>query len=112
MTRISPVLVTLAAGALAIVEAGAAQQFDVSAPSSEPVPGFASIDVGGRSLRYKCFGAGVPTVLIEPGGGVSLETVFSLDRPIGWAMIVPQISKLTRVCVYDRCGQARREGSA
>lgn len=109
MTRISPVWVTLAAGALAIVEVDAAQQFDVSAPSAEPVPGFASVDIGGRSLRYKCFGEGVPTVLIEPGGGVSLETVFSLDRPIGWAVIVPQISKLTRVCVYDRAGLGRSD---
>jgi hypothetical protein len=83
MTTISSILVAVTTGALAIAEAGAAQQFDVSAPSATPVPGFASVDIGGRSLRYKCFGAGTPTVLIEPGGGVSLETVFSWDKPIG-----------------------------
>jgi len=71
--------------------------------------GFASVDIGGRSLRYQCFGEGTPTVLIEPGGGVSLETVFSWDKPIGWAVIVPQISKLTRVCVYDRAGLGRSD---
>lgn len=109
MTTSSSLLVTLAASALAIAKAGAAQQFDVSAPSAEPVPGFTSVDIGGRSLRYNCFGEGTPTVLIEPGGGVSLETVFSLDTPIGWAVIVPQISKLTRVCVYDRAGLGRSD---
>jgi len=74
--------------------------------------GFASVDIGGRSLRYQCFGEGTPTVLIEPGGGVSLETVFSWDKPIGWAVIVPQISKLTRVCVYDRAGLGRSDPAA
>jgi pimeloyl-ACP methyl ester carboxylesterase len=109
MTAIRSTVTALTAGVLAIIEVGAAQQFDVSAPSAEPVPGFASVDIGGRSLRYKCFGAGTPTVLIEPGGGVSLETVFSWDKPIGWAVIVPQISKLTRVCVYDRAGLGRSD---
>jgi pimeloyl-ACP methyl ester carboxylesterase len=84
-------------------------QLDASAPSAEPVPGFASVDIGGRSLRYRCTGEGTPTVLIEPGGGVSLETVFSWGRPIGWAVIVPQISKQTRVCVYDRAGLGRSD---
>jgi pimeloyl-ACP methyl ester carboxylesterase len=100
---------SLLASAVAITKVGAAQPFDVGAPAAEPTPGFASIDIGGRSLRYKCFGEGAPTVLIEPGGGVSLETVFSLDQPIGWAVIVPQISKLTRVCVYDRAGLGRSD---
>jgi len=48
-------------------------------------------------------------VLIEPGGGVSLETVFSWGKPIGWAVIVPQISRITRVCVYDRAGLGRSD---
>ena len=90
-------------------QADAAQQFDVSAPSPKPVSGFVSIDIGGRSLRYRCTGEGAPTVVIEPGGGVSLETVFSWDKPIGWAVVVPQISKLTRVCVYDRAGLGRSD---
>jgi pimeloyl-ACP methyl ester carboxylesterase len=109
MTAIRATLAALAIGVLATVQAGAAQQFDASAPSAEPVPGFASVDIGGRSLRYKCFGEGTPTVLIEPGGGVSLETVFSWDRPIGWAVIVPQVSKVTHVCVYDRAGLGRSD---
>jgi pimeloyl-ACP methyl ester carboxylesterase len=99
---------TLLAGVLAAVQAGAAQ-LDASAPSAEPVPGFASVNIGGRNLRYRCSGEGTPTVLIEPGGGVSLETVFSWGKPIGWAGIVPQISKLTRVCIYDRAGLGRSD---
>jgi pimeloyl-ACP methyl ester carboxylesterase len=102
-------LVMLAVPAMALTQADAAQQLDASAPSAKPVPGFASIDIGGRSLRYKCFGEGTPTVLIEPGGGVSLETVFSWEKPIGWAVVVPQVSKLTRVCVYDRAGLGRSD---
>jgi pimeloyl-ACP methyl ester carboxylesterase len=108
VTAIRSTLPALAAGLLAIAQSDA-QQLDASAPSAEPVPGFASVDIGGRSLRYKCFGEGTPTVLIEPGGGTSLETVFSWNRPIGWAVIVPQISKLTRVCVYDRAGLGRSD---
>jgi len=91
--------------------AGFAQQLDASAPSAEPVPGFVSVDIGGRSLRYRCTGEGTPTVIIEPGGGVSLETVFSWGRPIGWAAVVPQVSKLTRVCVYDRAGLGRSDAA-
>lgn len=60
-------------------------------------------------MRYQCYGVGVPTVIIEPGGGTSLETVFSWNRPIGWAVIVPEIAKTTRVCAYDRAGLGRSD---
>ena len=40
-------------------------QRDPGAPSADPVPGFASVDIGGRSLRYKCIGDGTPTVIID-----------------------------------------------
>jgi pimeloyl-ACP methyl ester carboxylesterase len=86
-----------------------AQQLDASAPSVEPVPGFASVDIGGRSLRYKCAGQGSPTVIVEPGLGISLETVFSWDRKMGWALIFPKIQKATRICVYDRAGLGRSD---
>lgn len=108
MTTSRSTLLLLTAGASAIGSA-VAQQFDASAASAKPVTGFASVDVGGRSLRYRCSGDGTPTVLIEPGGGVSLETVFSWDKPIGWAVVVPQVSKVTRVCVYDRAGLGRSD---
>lgn len=94
---------------LAVAVPASAQQFDPGAPSARPVEGFASVDVGGRSLRYMCAGEGSPTVLIEPGGGVSLETVFSLERPIGWANVFPAVKKATRICVYDRAGLGRSD---
>ncbi|WP_129645232.1 alpha/beta fold hydrolase [Peristeroidobacter agariperforans] len=85
------------------------QQWDASAPSAEPVPGFTSIDIGGRSLRYNCQGSGAPTVIIEPGGGVSLETVTSWNLSRGWPVIIRDIAKTTRVCAYDRAGLGRSD---
>jgi len=109
MRTIRSTLLLLVVGVLTCRQIDAAQSLDASAPSAEPVPGFASVDIGGRSLRYRCAGEGTPTVLIEPGGSVSLETVFSWGKPIGWSVIVPQISQLTRVCVYDRAGLGRSD---
>jgi len=56
-----------------------------------------------------CAGEGTPTVLIEPGGGASMETVFSLQKPIGWANVFPEVKKVTRTCVYDRAGLGRSD---
>ena len=84
-------------------------QRDPGAPSADPVPGFASVDIGGRSLRYKCMGDGTPTVIIEPGGGVSVETVMSWKLPTGWPFIIPAVAKTTRVCAYDRAGLGRSD---
>jgi pimeloyl-ACP methyl ester carboxylesterase len=84
-----------------------AQQMSAGIPSDRPTPGFLSADIGGRNLRYMCAGSGTPTVLVEQGMGVSVETVFSWDKPVGWAAIFPQITKVTRMCVYDRAGLGR-----
>lgn len=103
-------IAALAASLLAIQAHG--QRFDPGAPSAEPMPGFRSVDIGSRSLRYRCYGTGTPTVIVEPGGGTSLETVFSWNRPIGWAIIVPEIAKTTTICVYDRAGLGRSDKAA
>jgi pimeloyl-ACP methyl ester carboxylesterase len=95
--------------ALLLVAADGQAQSDPGAPSAEPVPGFASVDIGGRSLRYKCAGKGAPTVIIEPGGGVSLETVISWKIPFGWPVVIPEVAKTTRVCAYDRAGLGRSD---
>jgi pimeloyl-ACP methyl ester carboxylesterase len=87
-------------------------QSDPGAPSAEPVPGFASVDIGGRSLRHRCTGSGAPTVIIEAGGGVSLETVISWNLTRGWPVIIPAIAKSTRVCAYDRAGLGRSDKAA
>lgn len=79
-----------------------AQQGSAGVRVGNPVEGFQSADIGGRSLRYMCKGQGAPTVIVEQGGGISIETVFSWEKAVGWAAIVPVIAKTTRMCVYDR----------
>lgn len=78
-----------------------------SIPPATPTPGFVDAKVAGQTLRYYCQGAGSPTVVVEQGGGISLEAVFSWERPVGWAALAPKIASLTRVCVYDRVGLGR-----
>jgi pimeloyl-ACP methyl ester carboxylesterase len=62
-----------------------------------PAPG-QLIDIGGYRLHLYCVGdstAGSPTVILEAGlGGVSPT----------WALIQPEVAKVTRVCAYDRAG--------
>jgi pimeloyl-ACP methyl ester carboxylesterase len=52
------------------------------------------VDVGGYRLHLYCTGEGNPTVVIVGG--------FSFD----WALVQPEIAKLTRVCTYDTAGTA------
>lgn len=56
------------------------------------------VDVGGYRLHLYCTGnhvAGNPTVILEQGlGGISSA----------WALIQPEVAKVTRVCSYDRAG--------
>lgn len=49
----------------------------------------------GRRLNLYCTGSGAPTVVLEAGHGDGLTT---------WARVQPRVSKLTRVCSYDRAG--------
>ncbi len=62
-----------------------------------PTPG-QLIDIGGYRLHLYCMGeskGGSPTVILEQGlGGTSPA----------WALIQPEVAKVTRVCAYDRAG--------
>jgi pimeloyl-ACP methyl ester carboxylesterase len=62
-----------------------------------PAPG-QLIDIGGYRLHLYCTGEstdGSPTVILEQGlGGMSPA----------WALIQPEVAKVTRVCAYDRAG--------
>lgn len=80
------------------------QQTLAGAPVSTPTRGFRSADIGGRTLRYLCAGTGSPTVVVEQGMAISMETTFSWKEPVGWAVIFPRIAAVTHVCVYDRAG--------
>jgi pimeloyl-ACP methyl ester carboxylesterase len=62
-----------------------------------PMPG-KLIDMGGYRIHLYCTGertAGEPTVILESGTGAA-----SPD----WGLVQPEISKITRVCSYDRAG--------
>lgn len=53
------------------------------------------VDVDGYRLHINCQGIGSPTVIMESGLG---------EPSLNWALVQPQISTTTRVCVYDRAG--------
>jgi pimeloyl-ACP methyl ester carboxylesterase len=64
-----------------------------------PPPG-ELIDIGGFRLHLYCTGEhqeGSSTVILEAGGG---------NASPDWAMVQPEIAKVTRVCSYDRAGRA------
>ena len=78
-----------------------------AAPILKPVEGFLSAQAGTLTLRYRCDGKGSPTVIVEQGGGISIERVFSWERPVGWAALFPNLAQRTRTCVYDRADLGR-----
>jgi pimeloyl-ACP methyl ester carboxylesterase len=62
-----------------------------------PPPG-QLIDIGGYRLHLSCQGeseAGAPTVVLDAGLG---------EDGSSWALVQPEVARLTRVCVYDRAG--------
>jgi pimeloyl-ACP methyl ester carboxylesterase len=65
-----------------------------------PPPG-RMIDVGGHRLHLYCTGEGSPTVVLEAGLGLGMVT---------WRKVQPPVSRLTRVCSYDRAGYGWSEG--
>jgi len=68
--------------------------------SKAPPPPGKLVDVGGWRLHLNCTGnnkGARPTVVLESGSGD-----FSFD----WSLVQPDISRLTRVCSYDRAGNA------
>jgi pimeloyl-ACP methyl ester carboxylesterase len=53
------------------------------------------IDIGGYRLNLNCTGQGSPTVVVDSGlGGYSTD----------WRIVQADISKVTRICSYDRAG--------
>jgi pimeloyl-ACP methyl ester carboxylesterase len=53
------------------------------------------VNIGGYRLHLDCTGQGATTVVLESGLG---------DDRLVWYKVQPAISKLTRVCSYDRAG--------
>ena len=60
------------------------------------------VDVGGYKLHLYCLGSGDPTVVMESGSG---------ETGLSWALVQPEIARLTRTCVYDRAGYGWSEAS-
>jgi pimeloyl-ACP methyl ester carboxylesterase len=59
-----------------------------------PPPG-QLIDVGGYRLHLHCEGEGHPTAVFEAA---------MWDAGLTWSLVQPDVSTLTRACVYDRAG--------
>lgn len=59
-----------------------------------PPPGHL-VDVGGFRLHINCSGEGTPTVVLDAALGGS---------SISWTLVQPSLSRMTRVCSYDRAG--------
>lgn len=62
-----------------------------SSPDLSAIKG--KFDIGGRSLYLECSGSGSPTVVMDAGLG-NMHTT--------WQAVAPAVSKLARVCTYDR----------
>src|SRR5918998_5487258 len=91
-------LITAAAVAVAILVLSPKTPFAQTSgrdPASQ-MPG-KMVDVGGYRLHINCAGRGNPTVVLIAGSGD-----FSFD----WGLVQPDVSRLTRVCAYDRAGIA------
>ena len=70
---------------------------DVKKPPSPPGK---LVDVGGWRLHLNCAGSSKrngPTVVLEAGSGD-----FSFD----WSLVQPSVARFSRVCSYDRAGNA------
>ena len=86
----------LVIGLAGVVTAGIAYQLLGSYADRKrfPPPG-RMIDVDGTSLHLSEQGTGRPVVVLEAGIAAT---------SIGWALVQPEIAKVTTVCSYDRTG--------
>jgi pimeloyl-ACP methyl ester carboxylesterase len=90
---LSPVLVLLL---LASVGGAAATLRTALAGGPPPMPG-QLYDVGDHRLHLSCTGSGGPTVVLLGGMG---------ESSAAWGLVQPAVAATTRVCSYDRAGQA------
>jgi pimeloyl-ACP methyl ester carboxylesterase len=60
------------------------------------------IDVGGFRLHLNCAGDGRPTVILDAALGAS---------SVSWALVQPEVARLTHVCSYDRAGFGWSDGA-
>jgi len=84
---------------LASSTAAAAQSATTRASDTTqaPAPWGRLVELGGYRLHLYCTGQGTPTVVLSAGAG---------DFATDWALVQPEVAKRTRVCSYDRSGEA------
>jgi pimeloyl-ACP methyl ester carboxylesterase len=90
---LAPVLAVLT---LAPLGATIANISEVRVRQTQPAPG-TTYDVEGHRMHLWCQGQGGPTVVLFNGLG---------EISTSWAHITDQVRSTTRVCAYDRAGQA------
>jgi pimeloyl-ACP methyl ester carboxylesterase len=82
---------------LALVALGGAFETVMEAvTSNNPPSGGRTYLVAGRTLYLRCMGSGSPAVILFNGLG---------ERTPSWAWVQEDVSRQTRVCVFDRAGQ-------
>jgi pimeloyl-ACP methyl ester carboxylesterase len=64
---------------------------------ARPTPRGRLVDIGGYRLHLYCTGSGSPTVVLMHGFA---------DFSFTWALVQSGVAQVTRVCSYDRAGQA------
>lgn len=64
---------------------------------ARPAPPGRLVDIGGYRLHLHCTGSGSPTVVLLHGFA---------DFSFTWALVQPGVAQVTRVCSYDRAGNA------
>jgi pimeloyl-ACP methyl ester carboxylesterase len=64
-----------------------------------PPPG-RLVDVGGHRLHLQCTGSGSPTVVVEPGAGMTSSSA---------GLIASAVASEARICTYDRAGRGWSE---
>ena len=94
-TRFARWLLYLVVTLLAVASVAVGTETVQSATSEQPEMPGQLVDVGGHRLHLSCTGSGSPTVVLEPGAGMTSSTT-------GW--ITPAVARDTRICVYDRAG--------
>ncbi len=94
-TEMKPIVVVLV---LSVAVSGTlgAPPAPASTTNFPPATFDGKVDVGGHRLRIVTYGRGTPAVVIEAGGSQA-----GIENP-HWKAVIDEISKTTRICVYDR----------
>ena len=91
--------------AIAMIVAGAGGLYQAATPTPDVTAGTMPgrlVDLGGYRLHLSCSGSGSPTVVLLNGLGATSPQ---------WERVNPAVARTTRVCVYDRAGQAWSDDS-